>query len=366
MPTERGSELDFSCRHGPVAHTLFGAALAESGLKNRSRYATATLLIGANLPDIDVVSGLWGYDTDCIFRRGWTHGILALVVLPFLLTAAVALWARWRGSGPPFRPRAILALAFLAIWSHPLLDWLNTYGVRLLMPFDSRWFYGDTLFIVDPWFWLLAAAGVVMARSKSWGAVAGWALLATLMSLLILSTNLVPSGVKLIWSAAVALVIGLRWLRPTWASSRTVARAGLATLVLYIGTAYGLGRLAESAVAERFPTAQQVQANPAPAVPFSHRLVVSDNDGYRIVAEDGTVYELPRQQPDAIVQKAMASSSIRGFMNWARFPVWTVEEEADHWVVQFQDLRYQGPDVASPRGVGFAQVDSGQGPAILP
>jgi len=39
----------------PIAHTLFGAALAESGLKNRSRYATATLLIGANLPDIDVV-----------------------------------------------------------------------------------------------------------------------------------------------------------------------------------------------------------------------------------------------------------------------------------------------------------------------
>ncbi len=41
----------------PLAHTLFGAALAESGLKRRSRYATATLLIGANLPDIDVVAG---------------------------------------------------------------------------------------------------------------------------------------------------------------------------------------------------------------------------------------------------------------------------------------------------------------------
>jgi inner membrane protein len=347
----------------PIAHTLLGAALADSGLKSRSRYATATLLIGANLPDIDVASGLWGSDVELYVRRGWTHGILSLVVLPLLFTAAVALWHRWRSSkpadarAPPFRLRAILALAFLAIWSHVLLDWLNTYGVRLLMPFDSRWFYGDTLFIVDPWFWLLAAAGVVMARSQSWRAVAGWALLATLVSLLVLGTNLVPPVVKLFWCAAVVLLIVLRWRRPAWASSRAVARTGLATLVLYVGTAYGLARVAESAVARRFPTAEQVQANPAPAVPFSHRLVVMDGDTWRIVAADGTVHELPRQRPDAIVQRAMASPAIRGFMNWARFPYWTVEKDGDHWIVKFQDLRYQGPDMPNPRGIGFAQVE---------
>ena len=157
----------------------------------------------------------------------------------------------------------------------------------------------------------------------------------------------------------VALLVVLRWRRPAWVASRAVARVGLASLVLYIGTAYGLGRLAESGIEKRFPTAQQVQANPAAAVPFSHRLVVMDGNTYRIVAEDGKVYELPRQQPDAIVRKAMASSSIRGFINWARFPYWTVEEAADHWIVKFQDLRYQGPDVPSIRGVGvgFAQVE---------
>jgi hypothetical protein len=101
---------------------------------------------------------------------------------------------------------------------------------------------------------------------------------------------------------------------------------------------------------------EQVQANPAPAVPFSHRLVVVTDDTYRIIAEDGTVHELPRQKPDAIVQKAMASPSIRGFMNWTRFPHWTVEEGTDHWIVRFQDLRYQGPDVPNAQGVGYAQV----------
>jgi len=59
----------------------------------------------------------------------------------------------------------------------------------------------------------------------------------------------------------------------------------------------------------------------------------------------------------AIVCKAMASPSIRGFMNWARFPYWTVEESTDHWTVKFQDLRYKGPDEPSTPGVGFAKVE---------
>ena len=33
-----------------------GAALAQTGLKHRTRYGTATLLVGANLPDVDILS----------------------------------------------------------------------------------------------------------------------------------------------------------------------------------------------------------------------------------------------------------------------------------------------------------------------
>jgi hypothetical protein len=160
----------------------------------------------------------------------------------------------------------------------------------------------------------------------------------------------------MIWISAVAVLVLLRWRRPAWATSSTVARAGLATLLLYIGAAYGLARMTEAAVAKRFPAATKVQANSAPAVPTSHRLVVMEADRYRILAEDGKLYELARQEPDAIVQRAMATESIRGFMNWTRFPTWTIEEAADHWTVSFQDLRYQGPDVPNARGIGFARV----------
>jgi len=358
---------------------LFGATLAETGLRHRSRYATATLVIGANLPDIDVVFGLWGSDFELYMRRGLTHGILALILLPLLLTGSMMLWHRWRSAraaarssatasassaasasalAPPaaFHPRAILALAFLSICSHPLLDWLNTYGVRLLMPFDQRWFYGDTLFIVDPWFWLLMSAGVVLARSGTGFAIARWTVLALLTSALVLTTNLVPPMAKIIWSIGVASIAMLRWRAPQWAASQRIARLALAGLVIYVGAAFTLARMAESSAAQRFPMTQQAQANPAPAVPNSHRVVVVEPDHYHVIAEDGSVHDLPRQSPDDIVLRAMADSSIRGFVNWTRFPYWTVEEDGDQWLVTFYDLRYQGPDVENPRGIGFAQV----------
>src|SRR5690606_8078623 len=67
---------------------------------------------------------------------------------------------------PPADPRALLLLSALSIVTHPVLDWMNVYGVRWLMPFDGTWFYGDALFIVDPWIWGALAVGVVAARRR--------------------------------------------------------------------------------------------------------------------------------------------------------------------------------------------------------
>ena len=39
------------------------------------------------------------------------------------------------------------------------MDFLNSYGVRLLMPFSERWFYGDALYIVDPMLYLTLGLG---------------------------------------------------------------------------------------------------------------------------------------------------------------------------------------------------------------
>ena len=51
------------------------------------------------------------------------------------------------------------------------------------------------------------------------------------------------------------------------------ARAGLLVLFLYMGAAFALARLAESALAERYPQALRIQADPPPALPLRHRVV---------------------------------------------------------------------------------------------
>jgi inner membrane protein len=58
--------------------------------------------------------------------------------------------------------------------SHPLFDWFNSYGVRLLEPFSSQWFYGDSLFIVDVWMWIALIAAVWFSLRREGRGAVNW------------------------------------------------------------------------------------------------------------------------------------------------------------------------------------------------
>ncbi len=162
-----------------LCHTLAGAALGEAGLKQRTALGMATLMIASNLPDIDV--GVFATDTLAMsFRRGWTHGVLAMVVLARRARrrrcgcgiGVDRVGARIGGGRAARVDRAsfagLLLLSYIGNWLHVFMDFLNSYGVRLLMPFSERWFYGDALYIVDPWLYL--ALGGAVARRPDRGA----------------------------------------------------------------------------------------------------------------------------------------------------------------------------------------------------
>ncbi len=146
-----------------LTHSLVGALIGQAGLKRKTGLAMPALIIGANLPDVDAACFLWLDGLEHLaFRRGITHGPIAWVLLPLILAGALWWWDRWqarRGKRPdkrlPVRFGWLYGLAFLACLTHPALDWLNVYGIRLLEPFSSRWFYGDVLFIIDVWLWAL-------------------------------------------------------------------------------------------------------------------------------------------------------------------------------------------------------------------
>jgi inner membrane protein len=148
-----------------LTHSLAGALIGQMGLKRKTGLGMAALIIGANLPDIDATCTIYGIES-LAMRRGLTHGPVAMIVLPVILTGLLLAYDRWRPNADrlPVRPGWLYLLALIGTLSHPALDWLNSYGIRLLEPFSSRWFYGDSIFIVDPWLWAAMIIGLVWSR----------------------------------------------------------------------------------------------------------------------------------------------------------------------------------------------------------
>jgi inner membrane protein len=353
----------------PFTHTMTGAVLAQTGLGKRSRYGAAALVIGANLPDIDAFTQFLGMDTALYIRRGWTHGLLALVVLPLLLTGVLSLIGRRRrSSGPPPVPGTLFSLAFLSFAVHLPMDWLNTYGVRWLMPFDGRWFYGDAVFIMDPWIWLVLGGAVFLRHSNTLKSKVIWAVVACLATTLVFLAA--PAGLlpaKVLWLAGLGLVIALRFrtLLAEDLRARRFALAALALTTLYIGCLIGLASYARSFV-EKEATKQglspmRVMAGPVPLTLLTRDVLVETPDAYRygilkLWPQPRLELEprvIPRPQKESLARRALQSPSIQGFMNWARFPYVEIEENENGVTVYVLDARYTRERTA---GFGGAKV----------
>lgn len=285
-----------------LCHTLVGAAFGEAGLKRRTALGNATLMIASNLPDLDVLVFATGTPS-VAFRRGWTHGILAQALLPLLLTGAVLLVSRLRirTNDEPIHAGWVLALAYIGVISHVLLDLLNNYGVRLLAPFSWHWFYGDSVFIIDPWLWLVLGVGIVIARRRN-------------------------------------------AVRP--------ARYAMAIAAVYIAVMMATGRVARTIVIDawrsthgRDPVAAMV--GPQPLTPFERDVVIDAGDHYesgtfswwaRRATFDRAVVPKNADRPE--VSRARDAPNVRAFLVWSRFPFWTIEPTSGGALVTVADMRF--------------------------
>ena len=308
-----------------LCHTLVGAAMAEAGLKRRTRWGSVALMVAANLPDLDVL--VFATDVSPVsFRRGWTHGVLAQVLLPWALAGVFALVAglRARPAGhagdPPFRPLWLVTLGYLGVYSHVFLDYLNSYGVRLLAPLDWRWFYGDAVFIVDPWLWSALGLGVWFARRQR--------------------------------------------------------RSGPAVAALAGATVYIAAILTLTSDARRFVTAQwadgagtpprALMVGPVPVVPWTREVVIDAGPEYRTGRFTAwprrlelTAQPVPKNDHSPSVDAARRRASVAAFLTWARFPFWELEESRDRARVTVRDMRFRGQ---APRFGATAVVPAGADP----
>ena len=335
----------------PLTHTLVGATLAELPAVKRVRYGRAAMIVGANLPDIDVLSFVGGTDYALGFRRGWTHGVLAMALLPLLLIWILRMIDRRRtGLSPPgFDSRALLWISYLAVVSHSLLDWLNTYGVRLLMPFDGRWFYGDALFIIDPWLWLMLGGSLLLARA---GRGVGWVALGLLTSLLVLATPQVQTGARVSWVVGLCLLLAARSFGAGRLRGPRTAAIGISLAGIYVAAMILSTQFAGSWVREQIETTEGVEVGrmmvgPVPGNPFRRDVLAEVPGGYRFgtlrlvgrpeLEVQGRLIE--RLDPE-IADVSRDAPEIAGAVNWMRFPFADVQETADGYTVYLLDARY--------------------------
>ena len=294
-----------------ICHTLVGVAVSRAGLNAKTRLATATLAISANLPDVDVLAFATGIPPVAL-RRGWTHGVLAQLVLPLLFALVMRAWALRKG--PPADLRWLIGLSYVGVLSHVFLDYLNTYGVRLLMPFSNEWFYGDAVFIVDPWLWLALGVGTFFSRPSTRS-----------------PDHAARSG----------------------QARRAPARAGLAIATLYIATMLLSAHAARAIVEQRWVDAVgspplKLMVGPVPINPLRKTIIVDAGDRYlrgtfawypRDLRFDPR--DVPKNDRSPLVERARQQEpDFNAILVWSRFPYWRFEPDATTTTVLLNDLRF--------------------------
>jgi inner membrane protein len=331
----------------PLTHTCVGAGLSAAGLRRTTALATPTLILAANAPDIDILTSFGAPYLSLELRRGLTHGVPALLVLPLFVTALILGWDRWirrrrRPDADPARALPLWALANLGVWTHPVLDWLNTYGMRWLLPFDGRWSYGDAVFILDPWLWLLLVGPTFLFWSSGAGARMLWALLALALSLPVLLAEMVPGWARVLWIAGIGSWILLRLRHRSGSEdAQRIVRACLIVAGLYLAAMVGQGSLTSSIVQEEAGGSEVVEAlmvGPLPADPFGAQVVVQEAESYRTgefrwnrrPRVRWNAESLPRLEVTgdrdtlAMIATAREHPEARRYLAWARFPIFRV------------------------------------------
>ena len=359
-----------------LAHSLVGLAAAKAGLERLSPGATAVCLLAANAPDADVAILLFADRWSFLhYHRHITHSILGTVIIALLLPLIFWLGdlalARLRSRPPSVRLKGLLLASLIVSATHPFLDWTNNYGVRLLLPWSGKWFYGDLVFIVDPFIWLVLGSAVFLLTAKRKWQLVCWSIFAIILTYLVMSTSAErglsnPTMLRVVWVGVITAVVLAHRLGAAKRWGPWLARGAFGILIVYwtgLGGMHSMAlrevKFAAASIArERGETVTDFAAMPTLANPFQWLAVAeTDRAAYRFevsVADD-------IRHPNSLVRHERADTMsspflisawndrrARIFLGFARFPVYEVRgaDCLSETVVQLADLRYTQPGAA--------------------
>jgi inner membrane protein len=142
-----------------ITQIALGSAVGIAVMGRQTSVWKAALWGGlcGTLPDLDVLIDHGDAIRNMTLHRTESHSLFYLSLVSPLLAWLVSRIQR----GASFR-RWWLA-TWLALVTHPLLDWLTVYGTQLGLPFTDFPFAVGSIFVIDPLYTLPLAVGVVAA-----------------------------------------------------------------------------------------------------------------------------------------------------------------------------------------------------------
>src|SRR5579863_1785672 len=145
----------------PVTHALASIALGRTGLNKITRAATPMLLVSGLIADVDWITRLGGAGAFLRGHRTATHSLAGTAAIIGAVAAASWFFGR---KYPKFAVGVFRALTICTIGAgaHLLLDMLNGYGMKLLWPFSQKWFAWDLAGPVDSWILFFLLAGLLI------------------------------------------------------------------------------------------------------------------------------------------------------------------------------------------------------------
>lgn len=280
-------------------HTFVGLLVARSGADKWVRCATATAVIASNLPDLDSLAGFWGTAAYLDHHRGLSHTLIGIPILALLLSGIMYFFSENFGK--------TYVVALLAMATHPILDFLNSYGVRPLLPWNNTWYFGDSVFIFDPYLDAL-------------------------------------------------LLIGIAWgtLQPN--RRRIAALVSFCAMAAYVGVRVQLHDMAEANLKEALGpdhTYRKVALLPLMLNPLKWDAIVETENGimripaYSLRPAFLSLEETPEMHQNTkspIAMKAASAPSAAALLRFARFPVSRVEQLPSGYRAIFLDFRFYNQD----------------------
>lgn len=278
--------------------------LARSGLEKTTPRGTAMMVLAANAPDIDAIFWFSGTETYLQWHRSYPHAIVftpLVALLPMLL-------ARVRFSWPSF------LASLIGVFSHLLLDWTNSYGIPLALPFSWHRFHLDTVYLFDAWITVILL-GAIVAMALAPHVRRNWARAA-------LTVLLVFEGFRLAAHSRALDVLSAQGYEGA-APRRVTALAGALNPLVWGGVVEGPGFV----------------------------VIVPVNLAAEFDARAERLY--PIAAPINAMDAALRTRPFQVFSSWSQLPFWKVTPVAEGVRLDLMDLRFGDPDHP-----GFASVSA--------